>query len=755
MSSPLHGLPILSESPRAPFRLVRRLPIAVFVGLLCLSTAGAGGASSAGDDGGPTRSVAREASPSGFVGPIAGLAAAMGQAAPTRTLGFEDRVTYQRRIEEVYWAHRIWPKENPGAKPALDAVFPDAQIRAKVEDYLKKSNALEALWQRPITAGQLQAEMDRMAAQSRAPDVLREIFAALDDDPYVIAETLARQTLADRLIHNWYARDERFHGDLRRRAEAALAGVSSAAQLSSLGAEYTETTWTREREGGASEVEASESIADRERKPSQIPLDAEAWQEQLDRLAGLVGGEVERARAIETGKGRGVTAAAGSARASLDSLLLMKVSALQEDDGAFFVTSVIAKGADAVTVATATWPKTAFDSWWGEKSAAMSGDLEPAVSTFTLAEIAASGNCVPDSWMPSSAGLPAPSAREYHTVVWTGSEMIVWGGYPLTNSGGRYDPSTDSWVATSTGANVPSARQDHTAVWTGSEMIVWGGYPRTNTGGRYNPSTDSWLATSTGANVPSGRWWHTAVWTGNVMIVWGGVFGTNTGGRYNPSTDSWLATSTGDNVPSARQYHTAVWTGGEMIVWGGTDGTDVEHGRPLQPVQRQLAGDLDRRQRALRASIPHGGVDRQRDDRLGGGVRRHRVEHRRTLQPVHRQLAGDLDRRQRALRASIPHGGVDGQRDDRVGWDRHRVEHRRPLQPVHRQLGGDLDGRERALRALLAYGGVDGQRDDRLGWERRHRHGRPLQPFHRQLGGDLDRRERALRASRPHGGVDG
>ena len=55
--------------------------------------------------------------------------------------------------------------------------------------------------------------------------------------------------------------------------------------------------------------------------------------------------------------------------------------------------------------------------------------------------------------------------------------MIVWGGadsFGTINTGGRYDPSTDSWTATST-TNAPAARGSHTAVWTGSEMIVWGG----------------------------------------------------------------------------------------------------------------------------------------------------------------------------------------------------------------------------------------------------------------------------------------
>ena len=79
--------------------------------------------------------------------------------------------------------------------------------------------------------------------------------------------------------------------------------------------------------------------------------------------------------------------------------------------------------------------------------------------------------------------------------------MIIWGGAgpgpTYFNTGGRYNPDTDGWVATST-TNAPTAREDHTAVWTGSEMIAWGGFYRDahgfhflNSGGRYcaQPST--------------------------------------------------------------------------------------------------------------------------------------------------------------------------------------------------------------------------------------------------------------------------
>jgi Glycosyl hydrolase family 99 len=93
----------------------------------------------------------------------------------------------------------------------------------------------------------------------------------------------------------------------------------------------------------------------------------------------------------------------------------------------------------------------------------------------------------------------------------------------------------------------------HTAVWTGSEMIVWGGITFTGTGGRYNPGTNSWTATSI-TNAPSARGAHTAVWTGSEMIVWGGVFydantgnlqGLNTGGRYYAQAGAPTPTPTG------------------------------------------------------------------------------------------------------------------------------------------------------------------------------------------------------------------
>ncbi|MDI3289218.1 hypothetical protein [Polyangium sp. 15x6] len=177
-------------------------------------------------------------------------------------------------------------------------------------------------------------------------------------------------------------------------------------------------------------------------------------------------------------------------------------------------------------------------------------------------------------------GAPAP--RYAHSAVWTGSKMIVWGGDlggnpAATNTGGIYDPATRTWKSTST-AGAPAARFSHTALWTGSKMIVWGGFGATDleaAGGIYDPEADTWAPMSTMGQPPP-RFAHTAVWTGSKMIVWGGASGANvlnSGGIYDPATDTWTSTN-GAGSPPARRYHGAAWNGKQMLVWGGTDAFD-------------------------------------------------------------------------------------------------------------------------------------------------------------------------------------
>jgi len=202
---------------------------------------------------------------------------------------------------------------------------------------------------------------------------------------------------------------------------------------------------------------------------------------------------------------------------------------------------------------------------------------------------------VTNTWKAIST-VNAPSARKAASAVWTGSRMIVWGGAQfkgpilsvnVLGDGGIYDPATDTWTKISL-SGAPSPRCYHTAVWTGSEMIVWGGSARAvstipadfgdvNTGAIYEPVSNTWRPVST-AGAPSSRDRHTAVWTGSHMLVWGGDDGKDhdlaTGGIYDPVTDSWAAMST-VGAPAGRDNHAGVWNGSEMIVWGGYVGTPV------------------------------------------------------------------------------------------------------------------------------------------------------------------------------------
>lgn len=178
----------------------------------------------------------------------------------------------------------------------------------------------------------------------------------------------------------------------------------------------------------------------------------------------------------------------------------------------------------------------------------------------------------------------APGPRHAPCVVWTGSKVIVWGGYnqasgTVLNNGKLYDPVTNTWSATfMSTTNAPTARTSASFCWTGTEMLVWGGFvdpntnAATNTGAAYNPVTDQWRPLpSAGLSV---RYAACSEWTGSDFIVWAGTTynaGVYTvvddGARYSPTTDSWV------KLPSPGRpgvmLGASAWTGSELLLFGG------------------------------------------------------------------------------------------------------------------------------------------------------------------------------------------
>lgn len=189
-----------------------------------------------------------------------------------------------------------------------------------------------------------------------------------------------------------------------------------------------------------------------------------------------------------------------------------------------------------------------------------------------------------DSWR-TIADFPLDPRRDAASV-WTGKELLVWGGYTVNvgpveffADGAAYDPATDSWRVLEDAPLAP--RAGHAAVWTGSELLIYGGAVdmEVNTvsdGAAYDPETDTWRSIADG---PSARgnpamWFNGAGWTGEEMLVW---FGQGEGGRYHPATDTWkplaAAPFQGSRLVRARNVE---WTGTHLLTWGGWTDTDLD-----------------------------------------------------------------------------------------------------------------------------------------------------------------------------------
>lgn len=134
--------------------------------------------------------------------------------------------------------------------------------------------------------------------------------------------------------------------------------------------------------------------------------------------------------------------------------------------------------------------------------------------------------------------LPAmPEARVVSAeMIWTGTEAVVIGGtigddtyLPPTQS--AYDPVKNTWRTLTAGQGLAHGeRMGHHAIWTGRQVLVWGGgqYDLTARGARfvpapgtaYDPAADSWLALP--ASPLTGRTDPVVAWTGASLLVWGG-----------------------------------------------------------------------------------------------------------------------------------------------------------------------------------------------------------------------------------------
>lgn len=116
-------------------------------------------------------------------------------------------------VEQVYYHHRL------GNQPPFEQVLPPAAIQRLVRQDLQKEALLKKIYHEEITSTQIEAEVRRINATTRAPDVLAELKAALGNDPARFAQTVVKPILVERELRERFEDDDTLHAPQRREAE--------------------------------------------------------------------------------------------------------------------------------------------------------------------------------------------------------------------------------------------------------------------------------------------------------------------------------------------------------------------------------------------------------------------------------------------------------------------------------------------------------------------------------------------------------
>jgi hypothetical protein len=162
--------------------------------------------------------------------------------------------------------------------------------------------------------------------------------------------------------------------------------------------------------------------------------------------------------------------------------------------------------------------------------------------------------------------LPAAPVGAPGLAVWTGRELIGWGGGCCGDAfaeGAAFDPATETWRKLAPSPLAPS--QGPVGAWTGHELIVFvsgldpdgnpiAGAART---AAYNPATDTWRQLAPPPDRPAA-----AVWDGGELLL----VAADALHAYDPVRNRWRSFA-GD--AAGRSQSAAAWTGRELLLFGG------------------------------------------------------------------------------------------------------------------------------------------------------------------------------------------
>lgn len=228
--------------------------------------------------------------------------------------------------------------------------------------------------------------------------------------------------------------------------------------------------------------------------------------------------------------------------------------------------------------------------WTGEEIIVVGGSNGPGFD-----QVGAAYTPATDSWRPIAdppGHVDAWENRIGGPAIWTGDEMILWEASLL------YNPTTDSWRSIS---QSPLSTQSRRAtVWTGSQIVVWGGCTLAgaqcdernegllSNGAMYDPATDTWAVMPPSPLAPAVH--MVADWDGSNVVIVITESGSEDGSQaatFDPQTLQW-ATITAPPI-KARRNAAGIWAEGQFVIWGGRvegEGVELADGASYDPATR-------------------------------------------------------------------------------------------------------------------------------------------------------------------------
>ncbi len=212
---------------------------------------------------------------------------------------------------------------------------------------------------------------------------------------------------------------------------------------------------------------------------------------------------------------------------------------------------------------------------------------------------------------PAGAAVPRLSA---HSAVWdpVGDQVLIFGGFGAERTDGlwAYHPANNRLELLTPAGPTPRGRGYHSAVWTGDTMLLFGGV-----GGRfdlyedlwsYDPRSNTWTEIEVDGPRPTGRFYQSAAWDpiDERLYIFGG-FDIATGlledfWSYDPAENTWTQLLPNDRWPPSRLSASMTWisAGEQLLLYGGGCGgcyrDDLWAYQPATDTWQLLATPQDR-----------------------------------------------------------------------------------------------------------------------------------------------------------------